>query len=234
VSPQVNRRRGLILLALSLACGGLAASQVHRRASAVEARVGPMVPVIVAARDLPADSPLAASSIERRQVPVRFVPPDPLGPGAVGAARRTVVAVPAGTVITASLIGGGGRGGGGLALRPGERALEVAAAGGDALAGAAPGTHVDVLVSRESGAGGNTFMALEDVELLGLRSGVSGVDAEGSDGATATALATLRVTARQAVYLTASQNFGRELRLLVRPPGDRRHSGPIEVGAGEL
>ena len=77
-------------------------------------------------------------------------------------------------------------------------------------------------------------MALEDVELLALRAAATGLDADPVGEATATALATLRVTARQAVYLTASQNFGRELRLLVRPPGDRRRSGPIEVGAGDL
>ncbi len=234
MSARPNRRRGLVLLALALASGGLAASQVHRRASAVEARVGPLVPVIVAARDLPADSPLAGGAIASRQVPIRFVPPDALGPGAAGAARRTIVPVPAGTVLTSSLLGGGGQAAGGLTLRPGERALEVAAAGGEALAGAAPGARVDVLVSRESGGGGDTFMALEDVELLALRAGATGIDADPAGESTATALATLRVTARQAVYLTASQNFGRELRLLVRPPGDRRRSGPIEVGADDL
>jgi hypothetical protein len=48
-----------------------------------------------------------------------------------------------------------------------------------------------------------------------------------------TALATLRVTLRQAVYLTAADNFGREIRLLVRPPGDRSTTG-ADVSAGEL
>lgn len=234
MTPGANRRRGLLLLALALASGGLAASQVHQRTSAVEARVGPLVPVLVAARDLPPDTPLEAGAVDMRRIPAQFVPPGALGPGAAAAARRTVVAVPGETVLTASLLGEGGSGGG-LTLRRGERALEVAAAGGEALAAAAPGSHVDVLVSRESGAGGSTFMALEDVELLGLRTGAGSVDPEAaSDGASGDTIATLRVSARQAVYLTAAQNFGRELRLLPRPPGDRRRSGPIEVGAGDL
>jgi pilus assembly protein CpaB len=235
VTPGSNRRRGLLLLALALASGGLAASQVHQRTSAVEARVGPLVPVLVAAKDLGPDVPLEAGATATRRVPAQFVPPDALGPGAAGAAGRTVVAVPSGTVLTASLLGERVGRSGGLTLRPGERALELTAAGGEALAAAAPGSHVDVLVSRESGDGGSTFMALEDVELLGLRTGAGSIDPDASaDAPSGDSIATLRVSARQAVYLTAAQNFGREVRLLPRPPGDRRHSGPIEVGAHDL
>jgi hypothetical protein len=61
-------------------------------------------------------------------------------------------------------------------------------------------------------------VALEDVELLGVRG----------------AVAALRVTARQAVYLTAAANFAHEIRLLVRPPGDRRRIGSAAVGEGGL
>ena len=52
--------------------------------------------------------------------------------------------------------------------------------------------------------------------------------------AAATATATLRVTTRQAVYLTAAQNFAREVRLLPRPPGDRSRAGRAAVEAGGL
>jgi pilus assembly protein CpaB len=47
-------------------------------------------------------------------------------------------------------------------------------------------------------------------------------------------VATLRVTARQAVYLTAAETFAHEVRLLVRPPGDRRRTGPVAIGEGDL
>ncbi len=40
-----------------------------------------------------------------------------------------------------------------------------------------------------------------------------------------TALAALRVTLRQAIYLTAADNFAREIRLLQRPRGDRSRAG---------
>jgi hypothetical protein len=61
-------------------------------------------------------------------------------------------------------------------------------------------------------------VALENAELLSLRG----------------PLATLRVTAREAVYLTAAANFAHEIRLLVRPPGDRRRVGAAAVSATGL
>jgi pilus assembly protein CpaB len=103
-------------------------------------------------------------------------------------------------------------------------------AGGGALANAEPGARVDVLVTsgREDGAG-RTFVALEDVELLGLRA------ASGEGGEPGPSfLATLRVSARQAVYLTAAANFVQEVRLLLRPPGDRKRVGAAAVEAGAL
>ncbi|MFL5826552.1 MAG: hypothetical protein ACJ76V_08525, partial [Thermoleophilaceae bacterium] len=59
-----------------------------------------------------------------------------------------------------------------------------------------------------------------------LRSG--GQPADPSKGVS-TSLATLRVTLRQAVFLTAAQSFARELRLLPRPPGERRRGLRIEA-----
>jgi pilus assembly protein CpaB len=95
-----------------------------------------------------------------------------------------------------------------------------------------------VLVStqRHDGAG-RTYVALENVPLLDLRplGGGGGVPVdEAMDQPVATALATLRVTARQAVYLTAAGTFAHEVRLLTRPPGDRRRTGPVAFSESEL
>jgi pilus assembly protein CpaB len=112
-------------------------------------------------------------------------------------------------------------------------------AGGEALSGsAAPGSRVDVLVSTEGGSGrGRSFLALEDVEVMALRAAGGGSQAGAggsSDRPAPTAVATLRVTLRQAVYLTAAQNFAREVRLLPRPPGDRGRLGRQSVAEGGL
>jgi len=107
-------------------------------------------------------------------------------------------------------------------VRRGERAVTVEVSG---AAGLAAGSRVDVLVSTESTAGaGRTLMALAGAELLGLEAGPTAAASGERTGASGpTALATLR----QAVYLTASDNFAREIRLLARPPGDRSAAGAV-------
>jgi pilus assembly protein CpaB len=245
---RARLRRGLLLLSLALASGGLAASLVRARERSVEARVGPLVPVLVAARDLPGNTRIEARSLALRRVPARFVPPDALAAAAEAIGARTAVALTAGSYLTAAHLQGGGgsrrpgrRGGraaGGAVLGPGERAVDLAVSGGSGLAGAGPGSRVDVLVSTESPAGaGRTLLALEDVELLGLRAKpeAAGYDARPEGHAPPpNAVATLRVSLRQAVYLAAAENFGREVRLLVRPPGDRGRAGRAVVGEAEL
>lgn len=231
------RRRGLLLLCVALVCGGLAASQVRERERRAEAAVGPVVSAVVAKRELSADHRLGRGDLAVARVPARFLPPDALGaPGELGGARLAVPVVAGGYVTAAMIQGAAGRDGGG-SLRAGERSLELAVAGGGALAGAEPGARVDVLVSvqREEGAG-RTFVALEDVELLGLRAGSDeALAGQGSEGAAApSALATLRVTARQAVYLAAAANFAHEIRMLVRPPGDRGRIGTAAVDEAGL
>jgi pilus assembly protein CpaB len=217
------RWRGLLLLSLALASGGLAASEVHERERSTAAAAGPLVGVVVAGRDLGAGRRLRPDDLAVKRVPVRFVPPDALGGRERLVGARTAVAVAAGGYVTTGALAAAASEGGGP-LRPGQRDVEVAVGGGSALAGAAAGARVDVLVStrRQEGAG-RTFIALEDVELLGLRPGA----ADASQGASA--LATLRVTVRQAVYLAAAANFAEEVRLLVRPPGDRGRVGAAEA-----
>ena len=207
---------------------------MQQRERRAEAAVGPLVSVVVAGRDLPAGRRLDSGDLSVRRAPARFLPPDALrGAGGLEGAR-TAVAVPAGGYLTAGALGGGAPARGPRPLRVGERALELAVVGAG-LEGADMGARVDVLVTSEGGQGeGRTFVALEDAELLALRP-ASGAEAAGggagdgsaTGGAEAGpgALATLRVTAHQAVYLTAVSASAREVRLLVRPPGDRGRIG---------
>jgi pilus assembly protein CpaB len=214
------------MLCFALVCGGLAASQVHERERRAAAAAGPLVPAVVAQRDLPAERRLRPGDVAVKPVPARFAPPDAVGERALVLGARPAVPVAEGSYVTAGLLqgtAGGAAGGQTTGLKRGERAVEVRVAGGSALAGAAPGSRVDVVVSTQPGAGGGrTFVALEDVELLALA------------GAGGAGLATLRVTARQAVYLTAAANFANEIRLLVRPPGDRSPVGPVAVAEAAL
>lgn len=215
-----RRRRALVLLSLALACGGLAASHVQSRERQVDAAVGPLVPVLVTRADVDSGARLKAGQLAVRQIPSRFAPRDALSTPAGVTGQRSAVALPAGSYVTAAALqaAAGGRDGP-APIRRGERSAEVAVAGGEDLAAAPPGTRVDVLVTTESrnGGGGRTYLALQDVELLGARPAPPG-----GSGANdrATTLANLRVTLREAVFLTAAQSFAREIRLLVRAPGD--------------
>jgi pilus assembly protein CpaB len=224
MSLRARRRRALVLLSLALASGGLAASLVRARERAVERRVGPLVQVLVARRDLPAGHELSAADLASRHVPGRYVPPDAVASAGEASGLRTAAPLPAGAYLTAGELGAGARRGGGYRLRPGERAAEVAVSGGGAPGQeVAPGSRVDVLVSNESrDGGGHTLLALEDVELLGVR----------PDGGRV--LATLRVTLRQAVFLAAAADFAKRVRVLPRPPGDRSHQGRAVASAGGI
>lgn len=230
--PSDRRRRAALLLALAVACGGFAAVQVERRAARADAVLGPAVEVVVASRELPAgtlvDSGVAERALEVRRVPRRFAPPDSLVDPSEALGLRLVSSLARGAYVGAG------------ALRPpraprrpegprrGERAVEVTVAGGEGLAGDdARVARVDVLVTTDGsrGAAGRTFLALEDVELLAARpSGAPTGGGEAGAGASEGTVATLRVTLRQAVFLTAAQSFAREVRLLARPPRERRRA----------
>jgi pilus assembly protein CpaB len=224
----------------SLACGGMAASEVGDRVEDVERQIGAPVPVVVAARDLESGTELSRGDLRLSRVPERYAPRDaPTDPRqAIG--LTTAGPVAAGSPITAGVVGGADIGGGPHGLRRGERAVDVAVSASEALADTvAPGSRVDVLVSTEPTDGpARSFLALEDVELLAMgpapAAGTGLADDTDAVLGPATTLATLRVTLRQAVYLAAVQNFSREIRVLARPPGDRRRVGRAAVLASEL
>jgi pilus assembly protein CpaB len=241
MTPGRRRRRALVLLSLALACGGLAASHVQSRERQVEAAVGPLVPVLVTRTDIESGERLKARQLAVRQVPSRFAPRDALPAASGVAGQRSALPLPAGSYVTAGALESAGRdgnGGGPAPIRRGERSTDVAVAGGDGLSGAPPGTRVDVLVTTEArgggGGAGRTYVALQDVELLGARPAPEGAAAAGGGGdagSKATTIATLRVSLREAVFLTAAENFAREIRLLVRAPGDRAPARQLSVSS---
>jgi pilus assembly protein CpaB len=128
------------------------------------------------------------------------------------------VALEAGQDVAPSAVDDGTRAAG-APVRVGERVAELEARGSAGLIRA--GSRVDVLVTRERGDGsGATTVALEDAEVLAARAAPGDDDGRAAGDRVAVSL---RVTVRQAVYLAAAQSFARELRLLPRAAGDRRH-----------
>jgi pilus assembly protein CpaB len=210
-----RRRRAVVLLGLALVLGGLAASDVSRREAALERRLGPIVPAVVARRDLEAGTQLAAAHLAVRRVPARFAPAAAFPSPAELVGRRTAVAVGEGEYLAPGAVGEGEAA---PALRPGERVADVVAVG--STDEVVPGGRVDVVVTREGrdGGAGRSDLALEDVEVLAAAP-AEDTGAENATGAPRVS-ASLRVTVRQAVYLAAAQSFARELRLLPRAAED--------------
>ncbi|HEX7292439.1 MAG TPA: hypothetical protein VF250_15070 [Conexibacter sp.] len=212
------RRRALLLLALALLLGALAAASVHRREAALARALGPQMRVLVTRASVDAGAPLASARPLVRLLPRRYAPPDAVASAARLFGARAAVALPAGSIVTASVLRTGGAGATPeVALAPGERVGEVVAHGDPRAV--VPGARVDVLVTREGDGAraGTTVLALEDVEVLAARP--ARADPAGSGGARV--VAALRVRVRDAVYLAAAQAFARDVRLLVRAPGDR-------------
>jgi pilus assembly protein CpaB len=237
MTARARRRRAALLLALAVVAGGIAASRVQGRAAEIEGQVGPLVPVLVAQAEIAPGKRVRPGMLAVRQVPRQFAPPDALAAPEQAVGQRIGAPVPPGGYVTAGALAaarGSDDSGGSAPLSRGQRAIEIAVAGGEALEGAPPGTRVDVLVTTESRSGsGRTYLALQDVELLGVRP-ASGEEPQEGAGARATALASLRVTLRQAVFLTSAQSFAREVRLLARAPGDRRSAPALAVSASGL
>jgi pilus assembly protein CpaB len=223
---MTRHRRAAVLLGLALVLGGLAASDVAGREGALRRAVGPSVPVVVARTPIRAGATLDRDDLAVRQVPSRFAPALAYASPAALEHAKAAVAVEAGEDLSPALIddGSAAAAAAGAPVRSGERVADLVARGPSALIRA--GTRVDVLVTRERGDGsaaGTTSVALEDAEVLAAHA-VAAEDGAGTAAAGSEHVAvSLRVTVRQAVFLAAAESFARELRLLPRAAGDRRH-----------
>ncbi|MFL5817479.1 MAG: RcpC/CpaB family pilus assembly protein [Conexibacter sp.] len=212
------RRRALLLLALALLLGTLAAASMRRREAALERALGPDVLVLVTRAPVAAGAPPAVGRPLLRPLPRRYAPPDAVVSATRLAGARTAVPLPAGSILTASVLRAPDAAAA-FALGPAERVAEVVAHGDPRAV--LPGARVDVLVTREGDGtrAGATVLALEDVEVLAAHK----APADPSDATTGgtRVVAELRVRVRDAVYLAAAQTFAQDIRLLARAPGDR-------------
>jgi Flp pilus assembly protein CpaB len=213
-----RRARALAFLVAALVCAVLAATIAGRYRSSLEARYGPLRPVVVATADLAAGEPIsvgrAQAALAVRRVPVSFVPPGALARPSDALRQAPGATIPAGSYVLGAQLAvpqpkRPRPPGVGVGLRP----VEVAVAGAEALTvgGAAPeGRRVDVVVARQAGLGrsARAYIAATAVRMLALR-------APGGPGESWSA--TLAVTEQQALDLIGAQSAGREIRLLPGP-----------------
>jgi pilus assembly protein CpaB len=222
-----RRRRGLALAALALILGGLAASDVSSREAAIDRRLGPAVPVVVARADLPAGHTIKPADLAIRHVPARYAPAAAFANPSEAAGLRTAAAVVHGTDLVPALLADGNADGT-ASLRPGERVSTFVAIAPAKLV--QPGGRVDVLVTRAAGDGnsGATTLSLSGLEVLAASPAQNN-----SQSGEQQVSVSLRVSVRQAVFLAAAGSFAREIRLLPRAAGDDGHQAQgLRIGSG--
>jgi Flp pilus assembly protein CpaB len=213
-----RRARALAFFTAAVICAILAATVAGRYRSRVEARYGPLRPVVVASAELPAGEAIgverAHGALSVRRVPASFIPPGALIRPADALGRAPGATIPAGSyVIGAQLEIPQPEEPRAPGVGQGRRPVDVAVAGANALTvGGEPpeGTRVDVVVARQAGLGNSAraYIAATGVRLLALRSPA---------GPGESWSATLAVTEQQALSLIGAQSAGREIRLLPRP-----------------
>ncbi len=219
-----HRRRALLLGGLALILGGLAASSIAGREASLSRRVGELVNVVVAREPIDAGMQIKPQALAVRRVPQRFASDGRIASPDELQGLRASVDIPAGTDLSAAMVGDGRSRPAGPPIRRGERIAHLVALGSPDLVTA--GSRVDILVTPEPQADerGQTVLALEDVEVLDAAAFTATEQApsRGTEAVPGDRVAvSLRVTLRQAVYLAAAQDFARELRLLPRSDGDR-------------
>jgi Flp pilus assembly protein CpaB len=214
----VSRRgRSLAFGAAALVAAAAAAAIADSYGSSVARGYGRLGAVVVVRSSLPGGRPIgpamAATRLEVRRVPLRFLPPGALASPAEAVGLVPAVAVPAGSYLLASQLRPSRARRPGALLGPGRRPVRIVVGGAGALLGAGispAGTRVDVVVTEEpTGAGaGRAYVAAAGVPLLDLAPSAEGSALGGA------AEATLGLTRSQALRLIAAQSFARQVTIL--------------------
>ncbi len=224
-----RRARAVGFGVAALACAGLAAAMASGYRSDVASQLGPLRPVLVAVRALPAREPLSPaatrSALEVRRVPARFVPPGSLASPGQAVGQEPTATIPAGGYVLAGQLRPPGEARpsrSGPRLGHGRSPVEVAVTGAAALAASgddATGSRVDVVVTTEptgASAVGRTYVVAAGVRLLALRQS-EGTDTgapAGSPIGTGGWSATLALERSQALKLIQAESFARAIRLI--------------------
>jgi pilus assembly protein CpaB len=212
-----RRTRAVIFVLGALLAAAFAAAIADDYGASVAHGYGPLRSVAVATATLRPGERIgprrAASALETRRVPARFVPAGALREPAEAIGLAPTATVSAGAYLLASQL----RPPESAASAPtpdfaaGRRPVPISVSGAAALAASGSGEEggrVDVVVTTEpTGSGhGHTYVAAAGVPLLSLTPAPDGVEG--------TATATLALTRRQALRLIAAESFARQLTLL--------------------
>lgn len=218
----MNRTRFLLIGALALAAGFLAAVYVYKNLSVKNGTPANMAQVMVAANDLQVGQRIEEADIKVIQVPSSDLPPGAPRLKADVKGHGVIIPIPKGQFILPSELAGENAGAGLPSLiPPGMRAVSVKVNEVISVAGfVTAGTRVDVLVTGAANGSGEkqTTTVLQNVAVLA--SGKT-LERNTSGDAQNTAVITLLVTPEDAQRLTLATSEG-HIQLVLRNPLDTK------------
>lgn len=218
---MTRRSKAVGFTVLAVLCAVASASIASGYRESVDAQLGELRTVVVVSEPLSPGDALSRRDLERslelREVPVRFAPPDALVDPGEALGKKPFAPVPAGSYLLASQL-----------RTPGARSapdspslgsdlspVEITVTGAGALASAAgsQGMRVDVVVAGEPVTGGRArvSVAASGVRLISLEP-ASPEEATSTGGDSWNA--TLALSRPQALKLIEAENFAREVRLI--------------------
>jgi len=210
-----GRAIGFAVVAVLCAIASASIASGYRESAAEQ--LGELAAVVVVTQPLPQGEPFAgrtlATSLELREVPARFAPPDVLIDPAEALGRRALAPIPAGSYLLGShLKVPGSREPQAPSLGADLHPVEITVSGAGSLASSGT-ARVDVVVAAEPVTGGRARVrvAAEGVRMIALEP-ASPADATATGGDSWSA--TLALSRPEALKLIEAENFAREVRLI--------------------
>jgi pilus assembly protein CpaB len=227
----MERSRLLRAIVIPLLIGAVATALVAWYIQSEEKRLSPsdMIPVVVAARAVPAKTILTSDMLVTKGVPRAYAPPNTLTKIEDAVGRVTTVALAEGEpLMSARVVQKEKAVGLSYYVPPGMRAVTMSV--NEIIGNAAfpePGDSVDVLGTFSIAGQDKTMMVLERLSILAVvrdteSKGLQQRDLKGYSSLT------LAVTPQQAATLVWAEERGR-LRLLLRPKDSTDYVGHIEA-----
>jgi pilus assembly protein CpaB len=238
------RTRSIMLVALALGCGAVAAMGISQvmDANLKVADDGDRQPVFVAMADIRPNEELTAQNVKLEEWPKKIIPQGALTKLEEVEGKRTRLKLYAGEPILASkLLGADDMTGAAKDIPPGFRVAHVKV---DSVSGSSnlilPGDRVDVLVFKNPNNDAQATAAkivLQDIKVFAVdtqtETAFTATRDEQSEPMSAKSISLL-VTPQQAVVLHAASEIGGAVRLVLRNPEDDAHVADEGATIGDI
>ncbi len=228
----MNTRRTTLLVAIILAIGtgwltlNYISSVQHASVAGTQLK-----PTLVAVQQIPPRVRITAAMVKRALRPEAAIEPDALSQPQQAVGSLSLIAIPAGSTITASKIGSPIDVGLPVQITPGMRAVSIGVNPVEDVAGLIqPGDRVDVIAipPRQGQVPPPASAILRGVRVLAVGQSIEYNSATPSPAGQNSSTVTLEVTPKQADLL-AMADLNTTLRLALRSPKEPINSEPVEA-----